>query len=257
MTTLRQKIVFVTGASAGIGKACAEAFAAQGASLLLCARREERLRVLAADLSQTFGIRTYAGRLDVRDRPSVDAFLAGVPEEWKHIDILINNAGLARGFGKVHEGDIQDWEEMIDTNVKGLLYVTRAILPSMVRRGSGHIINLGSIAGHQVYPNGTVYCASKFAVRALNEGLKMDLLGTGVRVCSVSPGLVQTEFSEVRFHGDTKRAAQTYANTRPLKAEDIADIAVFCATRPAHVDISEVLVMPTDQASVYHVHRTG
>ena len=257
MTTLKQRIVFVTGASAGIGKACADAFAAQGASLLLCARREERLRDLAAHLSQTYGIRTHAGRLDVRDRPSVDAFLAGLPEEWKHIDILINNAGLARGFGKVHEGDIQDWEEMIDTNVKGLLYVTRAILPSMVRRGSGHIINLGSIAGHQVYPNGTVYCASKFAVRALNEGLKMDLLGTGVRVCSVSPGLVQTEFSEVRFHGDTKRAAQTYANTRPLKAEDIADIAVFCATRPAHVDISEVLVMPTDQASVYHVHRTG
>jgi serine 3-dehydrogenase len=208
-------------------------------------------------LSEHYGVRTRAGRLDVRDRATVDAFVTGLPGEWKTIDILVNNAGLARGFAKVHEGDVQDWEEMIDTNVKGLLYVTRAILPAMVKRGSGHIINLGSIAGHQVYPNGAVYCASKFAVRALNEGLKMDLLGTGVRVCSVSPGMVQTEFSEVRFHGNSQRAAQTYANTRPLRAEDVADIAVFCATRPAHVDISEVIVMSTDQASVHHVHRTA
>ncbi len=257
MTSLKGTIVFITGASAGIGEACAEAFAAQGAHLLLCARRLERVRALAARLSQTHGIRTHIGRLDVRERRSVDAFVAGLPEEWKAIDILVNNAGLARGFAKVHEGDVRDWEEMIDTNVKGLLYVTRAILPSMVRRGSGHIINLGSIAGHQVYPNGAVYCASKFAVRALNEGLKMDLLGTGIRVCSVSPGMVQTEFSEVRFHGDRQRAAQTYANTRPLTAEDVAEIAVFCAMRPPHVDISEVVVMSTDQASVYHVHRTA
>jgi serine 3-dehydrogenase len=187
----------------------------------------------------------------------VDAFVIGLPDEWKAIDVLINNAGLARGFAPVHEGDVEDWEEMIDTNVKGLLYVTRAILPSMVSRGSGHIINLGSIAGHQVYPKGAVYCASKYAVRALNEGLKMDLLGTGVRVCSVSPGMVETEFSEVRFHGDTARASRTYANTRPLRASDIAEIAVFCATRPPHVDVSEVIVMPTDQASVNHVHRTA
>jgi 3-hydroxy acid dehydrogenase / malonic semialdehyde reductase len=257
VTSLRDTIVFVTGASAGIGEACAGAFAAQGANLLLCARRFERVEALAARLAQQYGVRTHAGRLDVRDRAAVDTFVAGLPEEWRPIDIVVNNAGLARGFGKLHEGDIQDWEEMIDTNVKGLLYVTRAILPSMVKRGSGHIINLGSIAGHQVYPNGAVYCASKFAVRALTEGLKMDLLGTGVRVCSVSPGLVQTEFSEVRFHGDKQRAAQTYANTRPLRAEDIAEIAVFCAMRPAHVDISEVIVMSTDQASVHHVHRTA
>jgi serine 3-dehydrogenase len=255
MTSLQGKIVFITGASAGIGEACAGAFAAQGAHLLLCARRHERVEALAARLSQAYGIRTHTGRLDVRERTSVDAFVAGLPEEWKAIDVLVNNAGLARGFARVHEGDFRDWEEMIDTNVKGLLYVTRAVLPSMVKRGSGHIINLGSIAGHQVYPNGAVYCASKSAVRALNEGLKMDLLGTGVRVCSVSPGMVQTEFSEVRFHGNRERASQTYANTRPLTAVDIAEIAVFCATRPAHVDISEVVVMPTDQASVYHVHR--
>ena len=257
VTSLKGRVVFVTGASAGIGKACAEAFAAQGAHLLLCARRLERVEALAARLAQNHGIRTHTGRLDVRDRASVDAFVAGLPEEWRAIDVLVNNAGLARGFAKVHEGEIQDWEEMIDTNVKGLLYVTRAILPSMVKRGSGHIINLGSIAGHQVYPSGAVYCASKFAVRALNEGLKMDLMGTGVRVCSVSPGMVQTEFSEVRFRGNTQRAAQTYANTRPLQAEDVADIAVFCAMRPAHVDISEVVVMSTDQASVHHVHRTA
>jgi serine 3-dehydrogenase len=257
MTSLQGKIVFITGASAGIGEACAGAFAAQGAHLLLCARRLERVEALAARLAQAFGIRTHTGRLDVRERTSVDAFVAGLPEEWKAIDVLVNNAGLARGFARVHEGDFRDWEEMIDTNVKGLLYVTRAVLPSMVKRGSGHIINLGSIAGHQVYPNGAVYCASKFAVRALNEGLKMDLLGTGVRVCSVSPGMVQTEFSEVRFHGNRERASQTYANTRPLTAVDIAEIAVFCAMRPAHVDIAEVVVMPTDQASVYHVHRTA
>lgn len=257
MTSLKGKIVFVTCASAGIGESCAEAFAAQGSNLLLCARRVERVEALAGRLERKYAVRTHTGHLDVRDRASVDAFVAGLPGEWKAVDILINNAGLARGFAKVHEGDIQDWEEMIDTNVKGLLYVTRAVLPAMVTRGSGHVINLGSIAGHQVYPNGAVYCASKYAVRALNEGLKMDLLGTGVRVCSVSPGLVQTEFSEVRFRGNKQRAAQTYANTRPLKAEDIAEIAVFCAMRPAHVDISEVIVMPTDQASVHHVHRTA
>jgi len=257
VTSLKGKVVFITGASAGIGEACAEAFAAEGANLLLCARRLERVEALADRLAQKHGIRTHTGRLDVRDRASVDSFVTDLPDDWKVIDILVNNAGLARGFSKVHEAEVQDWEEMIDTNVKGLLYVTRAILPAMVKRGSGHIINLGSIAGHQVYPNGAVYCASKFAVRALNEGLKMDLLGTGVRVCSVSPGMVQTEFSEVRFHGNTQRAAQTYANTRPLRAEDVADIAVFCATRPAHVDVSEVLVMSTDQASVHHVHRTA
>ncbi len=257
MASLKGKVVFVTGASAGIGEACAEAFAAEGANLLLCARRLERIEALAGRLAQKYGIRARTGRLDVRDRGSVDAFVAGLPEEWKAIDILVNNAGLARGFARVHEGDVRDWDEMIDTNVKGLLYVTRAVLPSMVRRGSGHIINLGSIAGHQVYPNGAVYCASKYAVRALNAGLKMDLLGTGVRVCSVSPGMVETEFSEVRFHGNKERAAQTYANTRPLRAEDVAEIAVFCSMRPAHVDISEVVVMPTDQASVNHVHRTA
>ena len=186
----------------------------------------------------------------------MDEAFNNLPAEGQNIDILVNNAGLARGFSTVHEGDIQHWEEMIDTNVKGLLYVTRAILPGMVERRRGHIINIGSIAGHQVYPRGNVYCATKFAVKALTEGLKMDLLGTGVRVCSVSPGLVQTEFSEVRFHGDKDRAAKIYADINSLTAEDVADVVLFCVRRPPHVDISEVVVMPTDQASVHHVHKT-
>jgi serine 3-dehydrogenase len=176
---------------------------------------------------------------------------------FQPIDILVNNAGLSRGLDKLYEGSIQDWEEMIDTNIKGLLYMTRAIVPAMAKRKSGQIINLGSIAGHQVYPSGNVYCATKFAVRALTEGLKMDLLGTGVKVCSVSPGLVETEFSLIRFRGNSQRAGQTYANTHALRAEDVADVVIFCATRPPYVDISEVVMMSTEQASVHHVYRTS
>ena len=255
MVSLKNAVVFVTGASSGIGEACARVFAREGASLLLAARRKERIDRLARELETDYHIRTHTMQLDVRDRNAVDAAIGGLPAEWRAIRVLINNAGLARGFSKVHEGSVQDWEEMIDTNVKGLLYVSRAVIPGMVERKTGHVINIGSIAGHQVYPNGNVYCASKFAVRALTEGLKMDLLGTGVRVCSVSPGLVETEFSVVRFHGDAQRASKTYENMRPLRGEDIAEVALFCALRPPHVDISEVIVMPTDQASVFHVYR--
>ncbi len=257
MQDLKDKIVFITGASSGIGEACAHAFAREGTLLLLAARRKDRLDNLAATLQREHGVRTHTVQLDVRNRTAVDATIAGLPDPWRSIDILVNNAGLASGFSKVHEGDVEDWEAMIDTNVKGLLYVSRAVVPGMVARKRGHILNVGSIAGHQVYPNGNVYCASKFAVRALTEGLKMDLLGTGVRVCSLSPGLVETEFSLVRFHGDSQRAEQVYHHTRPLRGEDIAEVAVFCAQRPPHVDISEVIIMPTDQASVYHVHREG
>jgi 3-hydroxy acid dehydrogenase/malonic semialdehyde reductase len=257
MNSLKKKIVFITGASSGIGAACARTFAQAGADLILTARRKDRIDSLANDLRSNHGIRTYTAQLDVRDRSPVDDVLTALPPEWTAIDILINNAGLSRGLDKLHEGSIQDWEEMIDTNIKGLLYMTRALVPQMVQRGSGHVINLGSIAGHSVYPNGNVYCATKFAVNALTQGLKMDLLGTGVRVCSISPGLVETEFSLVRFHGNSNRAKQTYANTVPLTAEDVADVALFCATRPPHVDISEVIMMSTHQSSVYHVHRTG
>jgi 3-hydroxy acid dehydrogenase / malonic semialdehyde reductase len=257
MISLTNSIVCITGASSGIGAACAREFARRGAALLLAARRKERLSSLAAELSTEHGVRTHVVQLDVTRQKDVEQAFNALPPEWKDIDILVNNAGLSRGLDKLHEGKIQDWEEMIDTNIKGLLYVSRAVAPRMVERKRGHIINLGSIAGHQVYPGGNVYCATKYAVAAISQGLKMDFLGTGVRVCSVDPGLVETEFSEVRYRGDKARAAKTYVNMRPLRPGDIADIIVFCATRPPHVDISEVVVMPTDQASVHHVFRTS
>ncbi len=257
MVTMRDKIVCITGASAGIGLACAREFAKQGSRLLLSARRVERVRSLAGELQRSHGTISYVFALDVMKAADVEKAFASLPGEWKPIDILINNAGLSRGLDRLQEGKVQDWEEMIDTNIKGLLYVTRQVLPGMVARRSGHVLNLGSIAGHQVYPGGNVYCATKSAVNALSHAMRMDLLGTGVRVCSIEPGLVQTEFSDVRFRGDTERAGATYRNTRPLKPEDVAEIAVFAATRPSHVDLSEVIIMPTDQASVYHVHRTN
>ncbi|HUI08719.1 MAG TPA: SDR family oxidoreductase [Bacteroidota bacterium] len=249
--------VFVTGASSGIGEACARAFAREGANVLMCARRLDRIETLARHLEDKYAVTTHAFKLDVRDRAAVDRSIGGLPPFWEKIDILVNNAGLSRGLVTVQAGDVQDWEEMIDTNVKGLLYVTRMVLPGMIRHGSGHVINMGSIAGHQLYPNGNVYCASKYAVTALSEGLRMDLLGTNIRVSSVDPGLVETEFSEVRFHGDRARAAQTYAHMRPLKGEDVAEAVIFCATRPPHVDIAQLIIMPTDQASVNHVHRSA
>jgi serine 3-dehydrogenase len=255
MRSLKDAIVCITGASSGIGEACAKAFAAQGCHLILAARRIERLERLGAELSTAHGVRVHTLRLDVRDQEAVTRAFSSLSGEWKAIDILVNNAGLSRGLVNLQEGSIQDWEEMIDTNIKGLLYVTRAVLPDMIQRNRGHIINMGSIAGHQLYPKGNVYCATKFAVDALNQGLRMDLLGTSVRVSSVDPGLVETEFSEVRFRGDRSRAAATYAHMTPLRADDIAEVVLFCATRPLHVDIAQVVVMPTDQASVNHVHR--
>jgi NADP-dependent 3-hydroxy acid dehydrogenase YdfG len=254
---LKNKNVFITGASSGIGKACATAFAREGSNVLLAARRKERIDTLARELENTYGIMAHSIQLDVRNNDEVTGAVSSLPPAWDHIDILLNNAGLSRGLSKLQEGKIRDWQEMIDTNVKGLLYVTRAVLPGMVRRNSGHVINMGSIAGHELYPSGNVYCASKFAVTAISQGLRMDLLGTNVRVSSVDPGLVETEFSQVRFRGDAQRAAQTYANMRPLKGEDVAEVVIFCATRPPHVDIAQVIVMPTDQASVNQVHRSA
>jgi len=256
MLPLKDKIVCITGASAGIGLACAREFAKQGCRLLLAARRLERLRQLAGELKKSHGTTAHVFALDVMKPDNVEKAFASLPPEWRAIDILVNNAGLSRGLDRLQDGKLQDWEEMIDTNIKGLLYVTRQVLPGMVERRSGHVLNLGSIAGHQVYPGGNVYCATKFAVNALSHAMRMDLLGTGVRVCSVEPGLVQTEFSEVRFRGDRARAAAVYQNTRPLKPEDVAEVVAFAASRPPHVDISEVIIMPTDQASVHHLHRT-
>ena len=192
----------------------------------------------------------------MRDRTQVSEAIQALPSHWQAIQVLVNNAGLSRGLDKLHEGSIEDWEEMIDTNIKGLLYLTRAVVPGMVEREVGHVINIGSIAGHETYPNGNVYCGTKAAVRAISAGLKQDLLGTPIRVSSVDPGLVETEFSDVRFHGDTDRANTVYSTTVPLQAIDIADVVLFCATRPAHVNLSEALVLPTAQSGATLVHRT-
>jgi 3-hydroxy acid dehydrogenase / malonic semialdehyde reductase len=259
MIALKNQIVLITGASSGIGAACAKIFARGGAQLILAARRIEKLDRLAKELVET-GLIPSANQihlleLDVRDRLKVESALNTLPEAWKAIDILINNAGLSRGLDKLHEGNFQDWEEMIDTNVKGLLYMTRYIVPGMVNRGRGHVVNIGSIAGRQTYPKGNVYCASKAAVKVISEGLKQDLLGTPVRVTEIEPGLVETEFSNVRFHGDAEKAKNVYQGLTPLTPEDVADVVYFCATRSPHVNISEILLVPTDQASATLVHR--
>jgi serine 3-dehydrogenase len=255
MLSMKDKIVFITGASAGIGEATARAFAAEGARILLCARRVERIEKLGRALESEHKTAVHAFRLDVRDQPAVDRAVAGLPAEWRAIEVLINNAGLSRGLDKLPHGLLSDWEEMIDTNVKGLLYVTRAVLPGMIERGRGHIINIGSLAGYEVYPAGNVYCATKFAVRALSKGLRLDLNGTPIRVSEVAPGMVETEFSLVRFHGDAERAGKVYQGLTPLGPDDVADAVVWCATRPLHVNVSDVIIWPTAQASPSLVHR--
>ncbi|WP_414583132.1 SDR family oxidoreductase [Scytonema sp. PCC 10023] len=254
MLSLQNQIVLITGASSGIGAACAKVFANAGAKLILAARRLERLQELVETLHTT-SLQFHLLQLDVSDRSAVESAISTLPPAWSEIDILINNAGLSRGLDKLHEGDIQDWEEMIDTNIKGLLYLTRYVVPGMVKRDRGHIVNIGSIAGHQTYPNGNVYCGTKAAVRAISEGLKQDLLGTPIRVSSVDPGMVETEFSEVRFHGDSDRAKKVYQGVTPLTADDVADVIFFCVTRPSHVNINEVVLMPVDQASATLVNR--
>jgi NADP-dependent 3-hydroxy acid dehydrogenase YdfG len=238
--SLHNKIVFVTGASSGIGAATAMEFARHGAKLLLCARRLEKLQAMDAELRDAGAPDVYSFQLDVRDRNAVASTLSTLPQAWQPIDILVNNAGLSRGLTKMYADDIDNWDEMIDTNVKGLLYITRAVVPGMVERNHGHVINLGSIAGHAAYPNGGVYCATKSAERFITDGLRIDLNGTAVRVTTVDPGMVETEFSQVRFRGDTARAAQTYANIDPLQAEDIADAILYAATRPPHVTIQTI-----------------
>ena len=237
--------VLVTGASSGIGAACARAFAGAGARLVLAARRADRLEALAAELRDAHGTESRLLELDVRDAQAVGAALGALPPEWAEVDVLVNNAGLGRGLEKAQEGDPAGWDEMVDTNVKGLLYVTRAVLPGMVARGRGHVVNIGSVAGHEVYPGGAVYCATKHAVGAITRGLRMDLLGTGVRVSTVDPGMVETEFSVVRFHGDRERADRVYRGMTPLVADDVADTVLWVATRPPHVCIDEIIIKPT------------
>jgi NADP-dependent 3-hydroxy acid dehydrogenase YdfG len=254
-TSLKGRVVFVTGASAGIGAACAEAFAAEGAKLLLTARRVDRLKEMEGGLRAMGAADVRSFALDVRERAAVEQALAELPEEWRAIDVLVNNAGLSRGLDKLWQGSPQDWEEMIDTNVKGLLWVTRAVVGGMVERGRGHVVNLGSTAGELAYPGGNVYCGTKGAVRLINDGLRLDLMGTPVRVTSIDPGMVETEFSEVRFRGDTERAAKVYQNITPLTAEDVADAVVWAATRPAHVNVARVLMTTVDQANSLVFHR--
>jgi serine 3-dehydrogenase len=255
MLSLKGKIVFITGASSGIGEGTAQAFAAQGAKILMSARRAERLEKLAQTLEFDYGVAVHYFQMDVRDQPAVEKAVAGLVPEWRAIEILVNNAGLSRGLDKLPQGLLDDWEEMIDTNVKGLLYVSRAVIPGMIERAKGHIINIGSIAGREVYPGGNVYCATKFAVQALSKGLRLDLSGTPIRVSEVAPGMVETEFSLVRFHGDAERAGKVYQGLTPLTPDDVADAVVWCATRPLHVNVSELVVMPTAQASTTLVSR--
>ena len=255
--TLQNKLTFITGASSGIGKACAEEFAKAGSNLILTARRYNRIADLAETLTKTYNVKVKAIQMDVTNLTEVQYVVASLVDSWRNIDILINNAGLSRGLEKIYEGDIKHWEEMIDTNVKGLLYVTREILPGMVERNSGHVINLGSTAGREVYPNGNVYCATKYAVKALTSAIKIDTLGKNIKVTSIDPGMVETEFSEVRFSGDKVRAKKVYENIDVLNAADIAETILFCATRPPHVKIGEVLITPTEQASASQIYKRG
>jgi NADP-dependent 3-hydroxy acid dehydrogenase YdfG len=230
-------------------------FARHGAKLLLCARRLERLQTMEAELRDAGAADVYSFALDVRGREAVLAAWDALPEVWRAVDVLVNNAGLSRGLTKMYEDDIENWEEMIDTNVKGLLYVTRAVVPGMVERNRGHVINLGSIAGHMAYANGGVYCATKGAERLITDGLRIDLNGSAVRVTSIDPGMVETDFSRIRFRGDEERAAKTYQNVDPLQAEDVADAIAWAATRPAHVSIQTVVLTPTAQANPFVLTR--
>jgi NADP-dependent 3-hydroxy acid dehydrogenase YdfG len=247
------KTALITGATSGIGKATASAFAREGINLILCGRREDRLAELKKELSKRVAVHKLS--FDVRDKEAVFEKINSLPEKFQKIDILINNAGNAHGLNPIQDGNIDDWDAMLDINVKGLLYVSKAIFPKMISQGTGHIINIGSTAGKEVYPNGNVYCASKYAVDALNQAMRIDLNKHGIRVGAVNPGLTQTEFSEVRFKGDTEKAKSVYEGFQALRPEDIADIIRFVVTRPYHVNIADLVVMPTAQANSTTVNK--
>jgi 3-hydroxy acid dehydrogenase / malonic semialdehyde reductase len=250
-----KKTIMITGASAGIGKAIAVIFAKNGYNLIITGRRKERLEELEKELQAFSEIKVLSLNFDVRDQHEVAAAIEKLPAEWKKIDILVNNAGLAVGLNHVNNGVIDDWERMIDTNVKGLLYVTRAVAPLMVARKKGHIFNIGSLAGSEIYENGNVYCATKSAVDALSKSMRIDLLRDNIRVTQIAPGMTETEFSLVRFKGDRVKADNVYKGIDPLTAGDIADAVYYCATVPAHVCINNLVITPTQQASVYYNNR--
>ena len=250
MQRVKGKIVFISGASSGIGKACAASFAQAGAKLILCARSVEKIQEIAKVLAAQYQTEILTIKLDVRDKNAVDAAIDALPTEWQKIDILVNNAGLALGLEKLHEGDVADWEAMIDTNIKGLLYLTRKIVPQMIDNAlHGHIINIGSIAAVHAYPGGAVYSATKSAVKFISDGLRMDVVNTPIRVTNIQPGMVETNFSVIRFHGDKQRADNVYAGLKPLTGDDIADIVLYAANAPTHVQICEVTVTPVNQAT--------
>ncbi len=252
---LKDKVVLITGASAGIGLACADLFASEGAKLILIARRENTLKEISAELKSKYGTESYTIKLDVKNRKECESALSKLPDQFKSIDILINNAGLARGLGKIQDGNFDDWDEMIDTNIKGVLTFARLVAPVMIKKGDGVIINIASIAGREVYPGGNIYCTTKSAVRTISKALQIDLNGTGVRISNIDPGMVETEFSLVRFKGDVQRAKKVYEGWTPLTPMDIAETAMFCATRPKHVSIQDVLIMGTDQANTTIINR--
>lgn len=244
------KIALITGATAGIGKATAQLFAANKINLILTGRRKDRLQTVESELKKNYGIEVLSLCFDVQNSAAVTTALNSIPEAWREIDVLVNNAGLAMGLGPIQEGELSDWEQMIDTNIKGLLYVTRHISPWLVANKKGHIVNISSIAGTQTYPNGNVYCATKHAVVGLSKSMRIDLLPYGIRVTSISPGMVETEFSLVRFKGDEERAKKPYVGLQPLSADDIADTVWYAVSRKAHVNINDIEITPTAQANV-------
>jgi 3-hydroxy acid dehydrogenase/malonic semialdehyde reductase len=249
------KIALITGATAGIGEACAELFASENYNLILTGRRLDRLEKLAARLNKKYNTEVAVCAFDVRDREQVISNFDNLPAKWKKVDVLINNAGLSQGLDPIQNGSLDDWDTMIDTNIKGLLYVSRVVSNWMIDNGKGHIVNLGSIAGKEVYPNGNVYCATKHAVDALSKGMRIDLVQHGIKVTAIHPGAVETEFSEVRFKGDKDRAKKVYDGFEPLVAKDIAETILFVVSRPKHVNINDLLIMPTAQATATNIVR--
>ncbi len=243
------EVALITGASSGIGKACADILAKNGINVIIAARRLERLLELEKELTKKYKVEVLPLKLDVTNKEEVFDFLGNLPKDWQDVEILINNAGLSKGLDKLQNGKVENWEIMIDTNIKGLLYVTKAVLPRMIEKNSGTIVNIASIAGHETYPGGNVYCATKAAVLHLSKALRMDVLGTNIRVISIDPGMVETEFSIVRFNGDKERAKNVYENITPLTADDVAEAVWFAVSRPKHVTIEDLVIMPTQQAS--------
>lgn len=251
------KIALITGATSGIGKATAMQLAEQNYDLIITGRRKERLESFVSELSSKFNCKLISLNFDIRNKSEVDSAIDGLSDEWKNIDVLINNAGLAAGADPIQDGLVDDWERMIDTNIKGLLYISKKVMPLMIARRKGHIVNIGSVAGKQVYANGNVYCGTKHAVDAITQGMRVDLLRHGIRVTQIAPGAVETEFSIVRFHGAKEKADKVYEGYTPLFADDIANAIVFALSRPAHVNINDMLIMPTAQASPYYLDRKG